>query len=87
MFLSKINDESYYEKLILDVDLKGRTVLKIICVNSFEKLMDESDPKAENLMNKLWKGKEASNCDGNIFGYSSLLHVILKPFKCIKDGG
>jgi hypothetical protein len=34
--------------------------------------MDEDDPKAENLMNKIWKGKESANCDGSMKGYSSL---------------
>lgn len=45
--------------------------------------MDEADVKAENLMNKIWKGKEAANCDGNIFGYSSLSNVVFKSFKRI----
>lgn len=43
--------------------------------------MEEKDPKAENLMNKIFRGKEATNCDGNIFGYSALSNVVLKPFK------
>jgi len=33
IFSSKILDHKYYEKLILDVDLKGRTVLKVITTN------------------------------------------------------
>ena len=81
MIISKITDEKNYEELILDVDFKERAVLKIICQNSFERLMDEKDPKAENLMSKIWKGKEATNCDGNIFGYSCLTNVVFKPFK------
>lgn len=43
--------------------------------------MDEKDPKAENLMNKLWKGNEATNCDGSIFGYSRLSTAVFKEFK------
>lgn len=54
MFSSKIEDEKYYEKLITQVDFKGRTVLKIITMNNFESLMDENDPKAENLMLTIW---------------------------------
>lgn len=65
---------------MLDTDSKERSVLKIITSNNFEQLMDEKDPKAENLMNKIWKGKEAANCDGNIFGYSSLSNVVFKSF-------
>lgn len=61
--------------------------MKIITQNNFEPLMDEKDPKAENLMNKLWKGKEATNCDGTIFGYSSLTNVVFKPYKKLNQGG
>lgn len=43
--------------------------------------MDESDPKAENLMNKIWKGREATNCDGNIYGYSALTNIVFKTHK------
>jgi hypothetical protein len=32
-------------------------------------------------MNKLWKGKEATNCDGSIFGYSRLSTTVFKDFK------
>ena len=31
VYNSKIKDEDYFEKLILDKDFKDRTVLKIIC--------------------------------------------------------
>lgn len=47
--------------------------------------MSEEDPKAENLMFKLWVGKEATRCDGNLFGYSSMAHVITTKAK--KAGG
>ena len=42
--------------------------------------MVENDPKAENLMNKIWKGNEATNCDGSLFGCSSLTNVVMKSF-------
>jgi len=32
-------------------------------------------------MNKLWKGKEATHCDGSIFGYSRLSNVVFNDFK------
>lgn len=60
----------------MDTDFRDRTVLKMIIVNSFEPLMHENDPKAENLMVKLWHGKEATKCDGNIYGYSNLSHIL-----------
>eukprot|EP00347_Sterkiella_histriomuscorum_P019687 403340671 len=87
MFISKISDDKYYEKLITDVDFQERPVIKIIAKNNFERLMDENDPKAENLMNKIWKGSEATNCDGNIFGYSCLSNVVFRPFKKVLSSG
>ena len=65
---------------MLDTDSRERTLLKIITTNNFGGLLDEKDPKAENLIDKIWKGKEAGSCDGNIFGYSSLSNVVFKSF-------
>jgi hypothetical protein len=76
IFSSKIFDHKYYEKLIMDIDLKGRTVLKVITTNQFEPLMDGLDPKAENMMLNIWHGKEASQCDGNVYCYSSFVHIL-----------
>lgn len=45
--------------------------------------MDENDPKAENLMLVIWHGKEAARCDGNIYGYSNLAHIITSKAKKI----
>lgn len=83
MYSSKIEDEKYYESLIMGKDFKGRTVIKVITQNTFEPLMDENDPKAENLMVMIWHGKEATKCDGNIFGYSNLSHIIMTRAKKI----
>ena len=58
-------------------------MLKIITKNTFEPLMDENDPKAENLMVMIWHGKEDTKCDGNIFGYSNLSHIIMSRAKKI----
>ena len=81
MYSSKIEDEKFYEGLIMGEDFRGRTVLKIITQDSFEPLMDEEDPKAENLMLMIWHGKEATRCDGNIFGYSNMAHLITSKAK------
>ena len=50
MYTSKIEDERYYENLIMDKDFRDRSVLKIITENLFEPLIPEDDPKPENLM-------------------------------------
>ena len=85
MYTAKIEDEKYYEALMMDVDFKDRTILKIITDNHFEKLLSEEDPKGENLMVKLWEGIEATKCDGNIYGYSNLTHIVWTKAK--KSGG
>ena len=76
MFLNKVDDEKYYESLMMDKDFKDRPVLKIITENYFENLLNDEDPKGDNLLVKLWHGREASKCDGNIYGYSCLTHII-----------
>ena len=44
--------------------------------------MSEEDPKAENLMNNIYVGEGATECDGNIYGYSTFMHIIQsKPKK------
>ena len=58
-------------------------MIKIITDNLFEPLMDEMDPKAENLIVIIWDGKEATMCDGNIYGYSNLMHIITTKAKMI----
>lgn len=85
MYISKVSNEKFYESLILDTDFRERTVLKIITSNSFEPLMHLNDSKAENLMVKIWYGKEATKCDGNVYGYSNLSHIIWSKAK--KMGG
>ena len=43
--------------------------------------MDENDPKAENLMLMVYKGAEAARCDGDIYGYSNLVHILTTKVK------
>eukprot|EP00347_Sterkiella_histriomuscorum_P022855 403336899 len=85
MFTSKIDDEKYYENLIMDKDFREKSVLKIITENTFEPLIPEDDPKPENLMIQIWQGREATRCDGNIYGHSNMMHVIWTKAK--KTGG
>ena len=47
--------------------------------------MSEEDPKAESLIMSMWKGKESTKCDGNIFGFSNLFHILLKKSKKVTD--
>jgi len=72
MFLSKVEDERYFENLMLDKDFRDRPIIKIITDNYFEALLHEEDPKGENFLVKLWEGKDSSKCDGNLLGYSNL---------------
>lgn len=81
MYSVKIEDERFYEALIQDEDFKSRSLIKIITEKGLEPLMDEEDPKAENMMLSIWHGKEATRCDGNISGYSSLTHVLKSTSK------
>jgi hypothetical protein len=86
MFSSKIEDEDYYEQLVTDTDFRGRSLLKIITDLEFEPLMDEKDPKAENIMMSIYQGKETARWDGNIKGYSSIYHVVTtRPKKIASD--
>ena len=81
MYTTKISDENFYGNLINDTDFNGRTALKIIWEKSFENLMDENDPKAENIMLRIWHGKEATKWDGIMTGYSSLTHILSNSSK------
>jgi hypothetical protein len=48
--------------------------------------MDQSDPKALNLINKIWNGPHATKCDGNIYGYSRMMHILFNaPKKVTKS--
>lgn len=85
MYSKKIEDEAYYESIIMSKDFKDRSIIKIITQNNFEALMDENDPKAERVMMMIWQGKEASHCDGDVQGYSSLVHVLMSKKKKVLE--
>ena len=67
--------------LIKDTDFKGRSVLSIICYSQLHPLMSEDNPTATNLINNIWKGQENTKCNGTIYGYSCLKHMIGAPSK------
>ena len=81
IYNSKIDDEEYFAGLIMDVDFQNRSVLKIITDCKLEPLMSEEDPKSENLMNNIYIGKEANQCDGNVYGYSTFIHILTTNYK------
>lgn len=62
--------------LIKDTDFRGRSVLSIICYSQLHPLMSEDNPTATNLINNIWKGQENTKCNGTIYGYSCLKHMI-----------
>lgn len=83
---SKIDDETVFENLLMDKDFENRTVLKIITSCKFAELMHEDDPKAENIMGQIYVGKESTQCDGNIYGYSTFMHILTQKPKKIAEG-
>jgi hypothetical protein len=66
-------------------DFTNRSIIKIITENNFEPLMDEKDPKAERVMLMIWQGKEAALCDGDIYGYSNLVHILFSNLKRVSE--
>ena len=48
-------------------------------------LMDQENPMAENLINKMWNGFESPNCDGNIYGFSNMTHILVSKGKKATD--
>ena len=48
--------------------------------------MSEEDPKTENIMNNIFIGEDATKCDGNIYGFSTLLHILSSKPKIPKAG-
>lgn len=77
MYTSKIDDEDYYESLVMrDTDFQNRTALKIITTFGFEPLLSEDDSKSENIIKTIFIGRVSKLCDGNTLGYSNFLHII-----------
>ncbi len=60
----------------MDEDIRKRTVLTIITENGFEPLMDENEPKAENMMTRIWYGREQIDCEGGILHFSLFAYIL-----------
>lgn len=39
--------------------------------------MNDSDPKAATLIRNIWHGEEFTKCDGNVYGYSNMTHILM----------
>lgn len=66
-----------------DTDFKNRTVLKIITSLQLEPLLSSEDPKSQSIMDKIYVGKGAQECDGSIFGYSTFVNILASKPKTI----
>ena len=86
VYNGKIDDDKQYEELIMDTDFQNRTMLKVITSCKFENLMSQDDPKTENIMNNIFIGEDATKCDGNIYGFSTLIHILSSKPKIPKTG-
>lgn len=85
MYNSKIDDETYFEDLILDKDFSNRSVLQIITECQLEALLSEEDTKSENIIQTIYIGKDSKLCDGNMYGFSNCLHILSEEPKVSKD--
>ena len=81
IYSEKIDDEDHYSSLISDMDFNGRSVLHIICYSKFQQLLNEDDPKAQNLIRNIWKGAEYTKCDGSLVGYSNMTYILTTAAK------
>ncbi len=79
-YISKIDDDDYFEKLLLDVDFQNRSVMKIIVTSRLQALFE--DGKVDTLIANIYNGKEYVQCDGDIRGFSTFAYILMqKPFK------
>lgn len=67
--------------IFMDEDFKGRTVLHLICHNTFAVLM--SDAKVTALLDNLWQGELTNQCDGRVEDYSKLTHMATSSIICL----
>ena len=85
MYNSKITDEDYFVRLMMDTDFSNRSALKIITDCQLDQLMSEEDTKSENIMKTLMEGKEANMCDGDVYGYSNFLAILFSAPKADEE--
>jgi hypothetical protein len=71
--MGKIDDDSYYKKVMTEIDLTGRNSIDIICQHRYTKLL--TDEKSELLFQSLWDGPEGSE-QVESFSVVSMVHNI-----------
>ena len=71
--------EAEVRPMFMDQDFKDRTVLHLITYNGYEQLM--RDPKVTVLLDNLWAGEAAIQCDGNTSDFSLLTYMVQTPLK------
>jgi hypothetical protein len=81
IYILKIQDEEYFKSLIMDVDFQNRSVFWIITECKLEPLLPDGDMKVENILNDIYVGSEANQCDGTLFGFSTFLHILTSKVK------
>lgn len=66
-------DKDLIKTVFMDIDFKDRTVLHLICHNTYVDLL--SDQRVTALLDNLWQGELTSKCDGRLEQYSKLSHM------------
>lgn len=67
--------------IFMDLDFKDRTVLHLITHNEYAPLM--TDEKMVALLDELWVGKLAYECDGKTEDYSLLSYLARSSIKSL----
>ena len=63
----------------MDQDFQNRTVLHLITYNGYEQLMRDS--KVTVLLDNLWQGESANQCDGRVSDFSKLTYMATTPLR------
>ena len=75
IIMGKIEDESFYKKVMTEVNFLGKNSVDIICEHRYTKLL--RDEKSELLFQSLWDGPEGSE-HVESFSVVSMVHNICK---------
>jgi hypothetical protein len=67
-------EDDKIKKIFLDTDFKDRTILKIVTVSGFGSIF--SSYKVDVLLQELWEGENAYECDGQITDFSLINYLL-----------
>ena len=76
---STSHNTSEVRTIFMDQDFKSRTVLHLITYNGYEQLMRDS--RVTVLLDNLWQGESANQCDGQVSDFSQLTYMATTPLK------